>query len=202
MAILDLLFPPRCGGCDSGGHWFCDRCRRALRPERAPRPHRVREVIALGRFEGALRRAVHRLKYEGEAVLAGPLGVELGAVVARGLALGWRVDALVPVPLSSARRRERGFDQAALLAGHASRACGVPVRRCVRRLRATESQVGLGRAERLENMRGAFAAAFSPARVTLVDDVATTGATLAACAEALRRVGTREVRAVVVAVER
>lgn len=202
MPILDLLFPPRCGGCDRDGAWFCDRCRNALCSEVARSPRHVRELTALGRFEGPLRRAVHRLKYDGQAVLAGPLGTELGAAVARGLALGWWIDALVPVPLSGARERERGFDQAVLLAHHASRACGVPVKRCVRRLRATESQVGLGRTARARNIRGAFAARSSPARVALVDDVSTSGATISACAEALRHAGAREIRAVVVAIER
>jgi ComF family protein len=200
--MLDLLFPPRCGGCDRDGVWFCDRCRRTLRAEHPPRPRHVRAIIALGRFEGPLRRAVHRLKYRGETVLAGPLGREVGRAVAAGLALGWRVDALVPVPLADRRRRERGFDQAALLANHASRASGVPVSRCARRVRATTSQVGLDRTARTANVRGAFVARAAPARVALVDDVSTTGATLSSCAEALRRAGSREVRAVVVAVER
>jgi competence protein ComFC len=144
---------------------------------------------------------VHRLKYRREAVVAAVLGEELGDAVAAGLALGWRADAIVPVPLGSHRARDRGFDQAALLARAAARRSGVPCRRALRRVRETPTQVGLGRAERLANVHDAFAANPTAGSVMLVDDVATTGATLSACARALRRAGAREVRAIVVAIE-
>lgn len=145
---------------------------------------------------------MHRLKYGGEAVVADALGADLGAVVAGGLALGWRVDAIVPVPLAVGRARQRGYDQAELLARAAERVCGAPRRRLLRRVRDTRSQVGLGRAERAANVRGAFAAQRAGGSVVLVDDVATTGSTLAECARALRAAGARDVRAVVVALER
>lgn len=199
--LLDLLYPPRCGGCDAAGAWLCARCASALAEARPRRPRHVRAVVALGRFDGALRRAVHRLKYRREGVLAAPLGAALGRAVARGMALGWRVDALVPVPLAPARRRERGYDQAELLAGAASRTCGVPLRGLLRRVRATASQVSLGKGARAANVRGAFAASWSPPSVVLVDDVTTTGATLGECARTLRAAGAREVRAVLVAAE-
>lgn len=199
--LLDLLYPPRCGGCDAPGAWLCARCRASLAPAAAPRPRHVRSLVALGRFAGPLRQAVHRLKYRREAVLAAPLGDALGRAIARGLALGWRADALVPVPLAPARRRDRGYDQSALLARAASRTCGVPLRPWLCRARPTASQVGLGRAARAANVRGAFAASPAAGSVVLVDDVATTGATLAECARALRAAGAREVRAVVLALE-
>lgn len=133
--------------------------------------------------------------------MAEALGEELGDAVAGGLALGWRADAIVPVPLGSRRARDRGFDQAALLAWAAARRSGVPCRRALRRVRETRTQVGLGREERLANVHEAFAATLTAGSVMLVDDVATTGATLSACARALRRAGAREVRAIVVAIE-
>lgn len=199
--LLDLLYPPRCAGCGAAGDWFCARCRERRDRATPRRPRHLRSLSALGRFEGPLRAAVHRLKYGRESILAEPLGRLLGERVAEGLARGWRVDALVPVPLAPERARARGFDQAERLARSAARASGVPCRRSLLRRRATASQVGLGRAARAANVRGAFVAREVARSVVLVDDVATTGATLAECARALRRAGAREVRAVVVAIE-
>jgi ComF family protein len=136
------------------------------------------------------------------ALFAEALGAELGRVLARGLAHGWRVDHVVPVALAPGRARERGHDQADVLARSCAALSGVPLRRAVRRLRETRSQVGLGRDDRRRNVRDAFAAERIDGAVALVDDVVTTGATLAECARTLRRAGAREVRALVVAVER
>jgi ComF family protein len=162
----------------------------------------VRSVAALGVFAGPLRRAVHRLKYAHEFVLAEALGAELGDALAVGLARGWRVDSVVPVPLAPARARERGHDQADRLAAACAATSGVTFRRALRRVRDTRSQVGLGRDERRANVRGAFVAEPLDGGVALVDDVLTTGSTLAECARVLKRAGAREVRALVVAVER
>jgi ComF family protein len=159
-------------------------------------------VSALGTFGGPLRRAVHRLKYAHEFVLAEPLGAELGEILAAGLALGWRIDTVVPVPLAPARARERGHDQADRLARSCAATAGVPLRRALRRVRDTRSQVGLGRDERRLNLRDAFSAEPLDGGVALIDDVLTTGSTLSECARALKRAGAREVRALVVAVER
>jgi len=165
-----------------------------------PLPH-LRGVAALGRLAGTLRTSVHRMKYAGEAVLADALGAELGVRIAGGLALGWRVDVVVPVPLAPARARERGYDQARRLACAAGRVSGAKFVPALARRRETLSQVGLGREERAANVRGAFASAPIAGGVALVDDVLTTGATLVECARTLRRAGATEVRALVVAIE-
>ena len=107
---------------------------------------------------------------------------------------------VVPVPLHPSRRRERGFNQAADLARH----LGLPVHHALRRTRATASQASLPAARRHKNVRGAFVAARSAgwlagAVVILVDDVSTTGATLEACAQALKAAGIAEVRALTAA---
>ena len=200
--LLDLLFPPRCGGCEAPGAWICAACRARREPARPPRLAHVRSVAALGVFAGPLRQAVHRLKYAHEFVLAEALGAELGDALAAGLARGWRVDSVVPVPLAPARARERGHDQADRLAAACAATSGVTFRRALRRVRDTRSQVGLGRDERRANVRGAFVAEPLDGGVALVDDVLTTGSTLAECARVLKRAGAREVRALVVAVER
>ena len=151
----------------------------------------------IGAYDGTLRAIIHAFKYDGRRSLAAKLGELMrirGADAMRG------ADAAVPVPLHPARRRERGFDQAADLARHV----GLPVIHGLRRIRPTAVQAGLPAARRHGNVRGAFAlrpqaAALDGCTVVLIDDVSTTGATLEACARALAAAGVREVRALTAA---
>ena len=163
-------------------------------------------------FTGVTRRALHALKYDGERRLA-PL---MGAAVARRWArVGAAGDALVPVPASPDRVRERGYDQAALIAAEAGRRLGLPVILALERTRATTAQFDLDRSARATNLVEAFRVrddarpGSAMARIdvrdrwlVLVDDVVTTGATLAACATALLEAGALAVSAVAVARER
>jgi ComF family protein len=146
---------------------------------------------------------VHRFKYP----QAGLLGLDPGPrAVASALAreAAGRAPApgelVVPVPLHPVRLRQRGFNPAALLARAVARAHGLAVApRALERLRDTPSQTGLGRRARRRNVAGAFGVRSGeriPARVWLVDDVVTTGATLAEAARALRRAGARQVTAI------
>lgn len=156
-------------------------------------------------FGGVARRALHALKYTGEQRLAAPLGA---AVAARWRVAGAGGDLLVPVPVHATRRRERGYDQAELIAAAASEVLGLPWQRALVRARATTAQFLLDRRHRARNVHGAFEirAGFQPvvARrwVVLVDDVVTTGSTLVACAETLLGAGAAAVSAVTVARER
>ncbi len=160
-----------------------------------PRP--VDRSRAIGEYDGALRDIVHALKYDGRRSLARPLAAMManeGADVLAG------AHAVVPVPLHPSRRRERGFDQAMDL----SKALGSELCVALRRVRATQSQASLPAAKRHRNVRGAFqvtrrAESLRGAIVVLVDDVSTTGATLDACAVALKAAGVREVRALTAA---
>lgn len=179
-------------------------------PSPVPRPLLQLEWCAP--YSGIVRRAVHDLKYRGERRLAEPLG---GAIARRWAVAGAGGDVLVPVPADRGRVRERGYDQADLLARAAGERLGLPVAELVVRVRTTVAQFDLDRAARSTNVRGAFALAgvardpaarpgpwFERTWFVLVDDVVTTGATLAGCARVLLDAGAMGVSAVAVARER
>lgn len=201
LAVRDVLLVPRCAGCGEPGSWFCVACR----DECEPVAHDGRLAIrAAGAHAGPLRAAVRRLKYGREPGLAQDLGALVALELARDLARGVTVDAIVPVPLHRSRARTRGYDQAALLAQAVAARTALPLRPALHRIREGRPQVELDRAARAANIRGAFVAearSLSRLRIALVDDVATTGATLLDAAAAARAAGARGVRAYVVAVE-
>ncbi|HSL76340.1 MAG TPA: hypothetical protein VK867_05305, partial [Candidatus Limnocylindrales bacterium] len=156
-------------------------------------------------FRGVTRDALHAIKYTGEQRLADPLGT---AVAKRWRAVGVGADVVVNVPVHADRERQRGYDQAALIARRAARDLGVPFVPALRRARATIAQFDLDRRDRARNVKGAFvvdtryAGGVQARWVVLVDDVVTTGATLAACATALHDAGAVAVSAITVARER
>ena len=188
MGLLDLIFPPRCGGCGGQGQDFCKPCATSLEPVAVTSLHGI-PLVAAGRLSGPLQRAIHTYKYRPRPQLAGRLADPLGmAVVAAGLSL----PALTFVPLPLHRQRERGFNQAERLAAELSRALGIPLLPGLTRVRPTPAQVGLSQAERRANLAGAFkwTAAEPPGdRLGLVDDVCTTGATLTAASAAVAESG-------------
>ncbi len=171
---------------------LCARCRTS--------PLQIERIRSVVYFEGVLREAMHRLKYRGRIALAEPLG-DL-------MALYWMqypmpADIVVPVPLHSARLRERGYNQAALLAREMARRVGLAVdEQVLVRRRATAPQVELNARQRKENVRAAFHCSddgLTGKRVLLIDDVCTTGATLEACAVALYEGGACGVQALTLA---
>lgn len=151
-------------------------------------------------FEGALREAIHHLKYDRQARVAEPLGALLAQHLA---AQRYRVDAIVAVPLHPERLRKRGFNQAQLLAQQLARQTRLPLLATeVVRVRQTAQQADLSRQARRANVADAFAWRAStppPASVLVIDDVLTTGATVEAVAAALCRAGAREVHALALA---
>jgi len=214
-ALLDVLLPPRCALCGrlvadasdgrgvGGAAALCGGCARCLTP--APELRRRRDGAAEGlglaggrRTDADLAAVVGACKYRNLRSLARPLaGLAVAAVVAARQ--GWGdVDALVPIPLHRRRRRERGFNQAALIAALVAEATGLPVRDdLLRRRRATAQQARLDSDASLRrgNVAGAFVARTpardEPLRLALVDDLITTGATAAAAAVALTAAGWR-----------
>jgi ComF family protein len=204
--LVWLVAPPLCWGCGdavrSGGP-ICGRCRAGLR-WLEPRPVEAGgvPVWAPVAYDGAARALVAGLKFRGASGLADAMAAQ----VAAGAPAGWLEHpadrgppALVPVPLHPARQRRRGFNQAESLARAVAKRTGLPVARCLCRDGPRTPQVGRGRVERLSGVCGAIELRRgheSPARAIIVDDVITTGATVAACAAALRAAGGRELAAI------
>jgi len=211
-AALDLLFPPRCALCGQHGALLCGACAASLpRPagERCPgcwtpwpsggtcrhclgAPPAFSSLRSGYVMEGGARRLAIELKYEGLTSLAEPMA-RLLAPLAPG-----DCDAVIAVPLHRGRARSRGYNQSAELARLLARELGVPyLSRALVRVRATAP---LAKTMRREERRAIVAGAFTARppvaglRILLVDDVATTGATLDAAAGALRDAGAADIR--------
>ena len=225
--MRQLLFPRRCPCCRRvlGTLPFCEVCTPRLEELRRGPVMRLDAsrhylgaldgAAAPYRYEGVVRSAILRAKYEGESWTAVELGVEMtarlfGAEVemhfaepvpglVSGAAIGY--DCIVPVPATS---RRRGYNVPERMAQPLARAVGVPVvTDALTRARSTRRQEGLSLDERLANVAGAFRVARPEAvegkRILLVDDVLTTGATASACAQALLDAGAQSVFAVALA---
>ena len=215
--LLDLALPATCAGCGREGDVLCAACLPALRtretlpagaaiglPSETPAPLLQLEWCAP--FSGPVRRLLLGVKYAGELRAVEPLAV---AIAERWRHAGAGGDTIAHVPVHRDRRRERGYDQAERLARAAAALLGIPHLAALERGRATTAQYQLGRDRRAANVEGAFRMAdgVAPPAVAgrwfvLVDDVVTTGATLAACAGVLLDAGATGVSAVTVARER
>jgi ComF family protein len=199
--VGEIVAPSRCAACDArvaANALFCASC--AISVVRLDVTLGVRRCRAVFEYGGSIAEAVQRLKFGDRPDLACRLAAAMGTFLPR---LDEDVDIVVPVPLHPKRLAERGYNQATLLARPIARTFGRPlVPRALRRIRDTRAQALLDRRDRLFNMRRAFLARaplVAGAHVLLVDDVQTTGATLAACTEALRSGGARAVSALVLA---
>ncbi len=204
-SLLEVVLPPSCAGCSRYGTVLCGGCENDLRPASDPTVSflaadaaslggsEVELVVSAFRHEGVARRCLQRLKYGGARRLADPLARAAlpafdGLLAVSGPAI------LVPVPVHVSRARERGYNQALLLAGALGAARQLPVVELLTRPRATQRQHALDRTARLANLRSAFAASArraQPGRVIVVDDILTSGATMEACASVLRQAGVR-----------
>lgn len=220
-ALLDGLLPPRCASCHRPGFRWCPACQAAapgLQPPlchtcgeprlqadrhacRACRAHppAFDQAAAWGTYGGTLQAAIQQFKFRRNTGLALVFAALLAETVQ---ARGWPVDFILPIPLGAARRRERGYNQAALLARPLAAHLGCRYDgRTLQRRRETRPQVGLSRAERRANVAGAFSARagqLTGRTLLVVDDVMTSGATLDAAAQALRAAGAAAVYALTI----
>ena len=214
---LALVVPPCCAACRAPGlraaDVLCGACRRALPWLPAACCARCALPLPCGRpgcpardapfdvawsavaYQGVARDAMHALKFRAARPLAAVMAAQIAANAPPALLAAGAE--LVPVPAHPGRRRRRGFDPAELLACALARAAGMPLRRALRRSGAAPSQVGAPRTLRRTPGRvGISVRGPVPAVCVLVDDVHTTGATLAACAQALRDAGADRIAAI------
>jgi ComF family protein len=220
---LDLLFPQWCVGCGRTGSFICSSCRSLLAPVTMPlcplcgRPQpsgilcpsctswqaEIDGIRSPFRFEGVMRDAIHQLKYRNLRGLATPLAQLLNDYLVIHPLPG---EVLVPVPLHPKRLRERGYNQSVLLARELSKLTSLPlIVDCLARQRHTSPQARTATVEeRRSNVSGAFKCPNGRVwkkQVLLIDDVATSGATLDACAGELKAAGATSVWGLVMARE-
>jgi ComF family protein len=183
--LLSLVAPPLCVCCGASAgsaEPLCARCRAGLRwlpPD--PAPHGWAPLA----YEGGARALVRTLKFRGAVGLAATMAAQIAATAPDELLDGFT---LVPVPIHPSRLRRRGFNQAEWLALEVGERRGCPVSVCLERVGRAATQVGLDRLGRMESIEQSIRVRDGyevPKRVVVVDDVITTGATVAACAGAL-----------------
>ena len=225
-AFVSLFYPPLCAVCSVSvefGAYLCPPC--AAKAPRIKPPfcskcsepfdgaitetfacancaHRVlhfEAAVCAYRSRGVVRSLLHQFKYGHHIHLRHPVADWLAASLDDPRLQGRRFDLIVPVPLHPARTRERGFNQAELLAELLSARAGLTLRNALERIRYTTTQTAFDRAERMENLHNAFRlrkkANVRGLRVLLIDDVLTTGSTLSECARVLKAGGALSVHA-------
>lgn len=202
--LLDLLFPPRCVFCGkllaTGERDFCARCQKELPWLEGPAAEQTGEFFSLCaaplRYQDTVRDSIRRYKFKGRQGYHKAYGKLVAQCVHDHLA--GKYDLITWVPLSDKRKKERGYDQAFLLASAAALELGDVAVETLRKARNTDPQSGLeGEAERRANVLGAYIAVdpelVAGRRVLLIDDVVTTGATFSECARVLRTMGAKDV---------
>lgn len=226
--IKDLLFPRHCPICDDVLRWgrerICPECRKIPRIVKAPRcvscgKHlqeeegvRCRDCSGLQKFYdkgyalyeySSIHDSVFRFKNAGRAEYADFYGEEMRTFLGAAVR-AFNADAIIPIPLHKSKLRKRGYNQAELLAREISKGCGVPVRSDVlNRVRKTDAQKKMSHKDRQNNMKKAFHMVQNDVKlntVILVDDVFTTGNTINAAAEVLKRSGVNKVYFVALAI--
>ena len=197
--LLDLLFPPKCAFCgEHGVHGMCAECEKALPWCDTPLYERtgIGTCVAPLRYEGAVRESLLRFKFRGGRGNAEGYGIILAQCVAEHFGGGF--DLVTYVPVSEKRRRERGYDQTLLLARETCRAWDAAPVTLLRKTRHTPAQSTLKTPEeRKANVLGVYEAVntdkITDARILLIDDILTTGATLRECVRVLKETGARSV---------
>lgn len=221
QVFLDLLFPPVCAGCEKKGVNWCADCQSQIGvlteplclkcgspakktvhqcPQCVDNAYSFVSLRSWVVFEGPTRSALHRLKYKRDWLLGDTFAFHLSDFVRQ---LDWQVEMVIPIPLGRKRRKKRGYNQVEVITAPLAVYLDLPhAPRALTRAKETRTQVGLSAAERRENVKSVFQAkpAFVKGRsILLMDDVATTGATLSSAADALLSAGASQVYALTVA---
>jgi competence protein ComFC len=212
--IIDKVFPPCCGGCDLPGTNWCHNCALEITPVFGARCQKCNsllsddgicencshaypcfdEIRSYAIYAGPIRHAIHKLKFKND--------IGLGYTLAKMLLdefvkTDWKIDLVVPVPLSKARFRQRGYNQAAVIAYPFSLAANLQYSsKILIKKKETISQIHLSKHDRKTNVAGSFwvnSNKIMGKRILVVDDVTTTGSTLNACAETLLHAGVSNV---------
>jgi competence protein ComFC len=215
-----LLFPPVCGGCGKVGWRWCPDCQGCVQfinqpfcekcgiPTKKPgscekcrsEPPVYRAMRSWAVFDSPVQDALHTLKYRRNVGIGDALASQMSEFI---LSLNWDIQVLVPVPLGKKRFRERGYNQVGLIAQPLAYRIGLQYEpKALWKTRDTRSQVGLSVLQRRENVHDAYQAnpeSVKRRSVLLMDDVATTGSTIQACATALLLAGARNVYALTIA---
>lgn len=230
LGLVSLFYPPFCAVCAraiESSQTLCRDCAESAPRIRAPfcakcsqpfpgditgsftcancadRLLHFGAAVSAYRSRSVVRELIHAFKYNRQLYLRHQLGRWLAETLEDPRLAGRSFDFIVPVPLHPARERERGFNQAELLATALQRRSGLPVRKVLQRTRYTTTQTQFDRSERMENLRGAFrlrrGSNVQDLRVLLVDDVLTTGSTLSECASVLHQAGALSIHAATVA---
>ena len=213
--LLDLIYPRKCLGCGKSGSYFCDQClaQISLTPDKSYLFDQIGGldgVVSLFEYRGLTRLGIHKLKYgfltdsrhEWQGLIRVALGAKLSAQ--QGLRLKRFLltsPTLVPVPLYWRRLNWRGFNQAEIIAQMLSNNLKLAIKTdLVKRVKATQAQVGLSRWQRQVNLQKAFVVkSRAPKSVLIVDDVWTSGSTIKAVAKALKKAGAKTIWALTLA---
>src|SRR6478609_3429606 len=226
QSAVSLLYPPVCTICGKSiraGEYLCDQCETKVTRIVAPFCQTCSEpfegsitgafscancahrtiyfdaAVAAYRGRGIVRDVIHEFKYNRQIHLRHLVARWLRAALDDERLRDCHFDVIVPVPLHPARQRERGFNQASLLAELLSAQTSIPCRHLLKRIRYTTTQTALDRSERMENLHNAFRLRKNVdvrgLQVLLIDDVLTTGSTLSECARVLKRAGAESVHA-------
>ena len=212
---MDWLYPPRCCNCDNQGAVFCmdcfsqikqitgNTCRKCGYPigkkqkycaDCMQNPPPFDQMRSWAVYDGPLKKAIHSLKYQKDLALGSILADPLVELLNKS---DWIFDLVIPVPLSRARLRKRGYNQAALIAWSLAAKMDIQYSNdAVARVRHTETQISLDVNKRFMNLMDAFYA--NPAKlktrnILIIDDVITTGATMQNCTSAIRKAGAEKV---------
>ena len=209
--LLNLLYPPLCETCQQKINTekdkipLCKNCLtklKALKPQPIAQYDHVRVWSVCG-YEGLVKDCVHIFKYNNRQMLSAPLADLMSRFTNENL-LDKKFDIIVPIPLHRSKMRERGFNQAELLAKDLAKAINTPVcANALKRIKPTISQTGLSKTKRFTNLRGAFKIddnnVIYAKSILLIDDVCTTGSTLDEAAKILLKSGAKSVKALVFA---